>query len=112
MATTTSLIKSFDGDGPARIRTPLPAAWQGRPIRSDLPLRDVLPYTEAQDIYVSPWAYDLDPAELTRREREILAAAGAATLDQLNQMAEFGHYLGWRVGIRSDGTWIFFVAGD
>jgi hypothetical protein len=40
------------------------------------------------------------------------AAAGAATLDQLNQMAEFGHYLGWRVGIRSDGTWIFFVAGD
>jgi hypothetical protein len=71
-----------------------------------------LPYTEAQDIYVWPWAYDLDPAELTRREREMLAAAGAATLDQLNQMAEFGHYLGWRVGIRADGTWIFFVAGD
>jgi hypothetical protein len=71
-----------------------------------------LPHTKAQDIYVWPWAYDLDPAELTRREREILAAAGAATVDQLNQMAEFGHYLGWRVGIRSDGTWIFFVAGD
>jgi hypothetical protein len=71
-----------------------------------------LPYTEAQDIYVWPWAYDLDPAELTRREREMLAAAGAATLDQLNQMAEFGHYLGWRVGIRPDGTWIFYVAGD
>jgi hypothetical protein len=71
-----------------------------------------LPYATPQDAYVWPWAHQRDPAELTRREREILAAAGAATLDQLNQMAEFGHYLGWRVGIRSDGTWIFFVAGD
>lgn len=83
----------------------------GRPFETLAALLQ-LPYTKAQDIYVWPWAYDLDPAELTRRERETLAAAGAATLDQLDQMAEFGHYLGWRVGIRSDGTWIFFVAGD
>jgi hypothetical protein len=45
-------------------------------------------------------------------EQERLVDAGAASADEFEQMAEFGHYLGWRVGIRSDGTWAFFVAGD
>jgi len=26
--------------------------------------------------------------------------------------APAGDYLGWRVGIRKDGKWLFFVAGD
>jgi hypothetical protein len=71
-----------------------------------------LPYTKIEDEYIWPFAYDRDPATLTRREKETLAAAGVATLAQIEQMAEFGHYLGWRAGIRSDGTWIFYVAGD
>jgi hypothetical protein len=71
-----------------------------------------LRHTRAGDIYVWPWAYDRDPAKLTERQKDALAGAGAATRDQLDQMAEFGHYLGWRVGIRRDGTWMFFVAGD
>jgi hypothetical protein len=71
-----------------------------------------LPHTRAQDVYVWPWAYDEDPAALTEAEKDALAGAGAATVEQLDQMAEFGHYLGWRIGIRRDGTWLFFVAGD
>jgi hypothetical protein len=71
-----------------------------------------LRHTNAGDIYVWPWAYDKDPANLTDAQKQALAGAGAATVDQLDQMAEFGHYLGWRLGIRKDGTWMFFVAGD
>jgi hypothetical protein len=71
-----------------------------------------LPHTRAGDIYVWPSAYDKDPAKLTDEEKEALVGAGAATRAQLDQMAEFGHYLGWRLGIRRDGTWMFFVAGD
>ena len=71
-----------------------------------------LRHTNAGDIYVWPWAYDKDPANLTDAQKQALAGAGAATVDQLDQMAELGHYLGWRVGIREDGTWMFFVAGD
>jgi hypothetical protein len=72
----------------------------------------LLTHTKAGGIYVWPWAYDKDPADLTDAEKDALAGAGAATRKQLDQMAELGHYLGWRVGIRKDGTWMFFVAGD
>jgi hypothetical protein len=72
----------------------------------------LLEYTRAGDIYVWPWAYDKDPANLTDAQKQALAGAGAATVDQLDQMAELGHYLGWRLGVREDGTWMFFVAGD
>lgn len=71
-----------------------------------------LAHTRAGDIYVWPWAYDEDPADLTSEEKDALAGAGAATRGQLDEMAAFGHYLGWRLGIRRDGTWVFFVAGD
>jgi hypothetical protein len=71
-----------------------------------------LRHTRAQDIYVWPWAYDKDPSTLTDAEKDALAGAGAATRGQLDQMADLGHYLGWRLGIRRDGTWMFFVAGD
>jgi hypothetical protein len=71
-----------------------------------------LRHTRVGDIYVWPWAFDKNPANLTDAQKEQLAGAGAATVEQLDQMAEFGHYLGWRLGIRRDGTWIYFVAGD
>jgi hypothetical protein len=76
-----------------------------------------LPYTLVEDAvvedeYVWPFAYDRLPEDLTAEERADLVAAGAITQDQLDQMMSLGHYLGWRAGIRSDGTWIFFVAGD
>jgi hypothetical protein len=69
-----------------------------------------MPPTVVDHTYIWPFAYDRDPAGLTADEREMLSAA--ATEAEIDQWAEFGHYLGWRAGIESDGTWIFFVAGD
>jgi hypothetical protein len=82
---------------------------------SEDPLRKLaaileMPYTRAGDIYIWPFAYDRDPASLTAEEREMLSTVVSEA--ELDQMAEFGHYLGWRAGIREDGTWVFFVAGD
>jgi hypothetical protein len=35
------------------------------------------------------------------------------TDEEIQSMKEtFGGYLGWRVGIREDGTWLYFVSGD
>lgn len=34
------------------------------------------------------------------------------TEEELDQIAEFGSYAGWRIGIDENGNWLFFVAGD
>lgn len=69
-----------------------------------------MPDTKVDDIYVWPFAYDRDPKTLTEAERALLSeVAGEA---EIRQWTEFGHYLGWRAGIKEDGTWVFFVAGD
>ena len=44
---------------------------------------------------------------------EDLADAGLYTTEQIEAFRESGTgYLGWRLGIADDGTWMFFVAGD
>jgi hypothetical protein len=91
--------------------------WKDLEAAGETPLETMaallaLKHTRAGDIYVWPWPYDKDPASLTDAEKEALAGAGAATVEQLDQMGELGQYLGWRIGIRRDGTWMFFVAGD
>ena len=91
--------------------------WQDLEAAGETPLDTMaallaLRHTRAGDIYVWPWAYDRDPAKLTNAQKDALAGVGAATREQLDQMGELGHYLGWRLGIRRDGTWVFFVAGD
>jgi hypothetical protein len=69
-----------------------------------------LPYTKVGDRYVWPFAYDRDPASFTDDELEMLSRV--ASPEEMHQWKEFGSYFGWRAGIRSDGSWIFFVAGD
>jgi hypothetical protein len=69
-----------------------------------------VPHTKVGNHYVWPFAYDRDPASLTDEELDTLARI--ASPQEIAQWQEFGHYLGWRAGIRQDGTWIFFVAGD
>ena len=68
-----------------------------------------MPYTLSRGLYVWPFAYDVvSTADLTAYERELLAPLG-----QLESVfVEGTGYLGWRAGIRPDGTWVFFVAGD
>ena len=64
-----------------------------------------LPYTLSTGIYVWPFAYDKTEDELTSYERALLRPLGSAG-------AFSDGYLGWRAGIRPDGRWVFFVAGD
>ena len=68
-----------------------------------------LPYTLSRGLYVWPFAYDLAGRdELTAHERQLLAPLGGAA----ELFAPGTGYLGWRAGIRPDGSWAFFVAGD
>ena len=62
-----------------------------------------LPYTLNHGLYIWPFAYDKRKSDLTAYERRLLGPLkGYAGQD----------YYGWRAGIRPDGTWLFFIAGD
>jgi hypothetical protein len=68
-----------------------------------------MPYTLTRGVYVWPWAYTVaSAADLSEHERELLAPLGPPS----RLFAPGTGYLGWRVGIAPDGTWVFFVAGD
>jgi hypothetical protein len=90
-----------------------PAAyWRQAEQRGEQPLEALaavlkLPYTLSRGIYVWPFAYNKSPDELTRYEENLLRRipGGAPTPGPQG-------YLGWRAGIRPDGSWIYFVAGD
>jgi hypothetical protein len=64
-----------------------------------------LPYVLSQGLFVWPFAYDKEPGEMTEYERSLLG-------DLLPEGESEVGYLGWRAGIRPDGRWIFFIAGD
>jgi hypothetical protein len=44
---------------------------------------------------------------MSEYERDLLRKAGLTATE-----ADGVGYLGWRAGIRPDGRWVFFVAGD
>jgi hypothetical protein len=96
---------SFGGDvegGPA-------AYWRQLEASGEKPLEALaqilgMPYTLATGIYVWPFAYDKTPDTITDYERELL--------EPLETTFAGEGYLGWRAGIRPDGRWGFFVAGD
>ena len=43
---------------------------------------------------------------------QVLLDAGLLTEQEVADMKEFGGYIGYRVGIADDGTWLFGIAGD
>jgi hypothetical protein len=51
-----------------------------------------------------------DPAEWDEQDIGALTAIHAE--EDVRAFQDAGLYLGWRIGIDRDGTWIFFVAGD
>jgi hypothetical protein len=64
-----------------------------------------LPYVLSQGIFVWPFAYDKEPGEMSEYELSLLG-------DLFPEGATEVGYLGWRAGIRPDGRWVFFIAGD
>jgi hypothetical protein len=85
-----------------------------RQVASDTPDRPLetlaailkLPYTLYRGIYTWPFAFDKTPEELTDYERGLLEPLGRAGVFVGES------YFGWRAGIRPDGRWISFIAGD
>ena len=81
------------------------------PILGDyLPVILSAPFARRGDIYVWPSAYAKKPPEWTAEDRRWLR--NFYTEKEIRGFERAGDYLGWRVGIRQDGTWLFFVSGD
>jgi hypothetical protein len=78
---------------------------------------DILPrvlhsrFARADDVYMWPSAAAKDPASWTGDDVEAMRELGH-TDREIRRFEEFGGYSGWRAGIRADGTWLFFIAGD
>jgi hypothetical protein len=83
------------------------AARQGRQPLEALAAVLKLPYTLSRGLYVWPFAYDKTQDEITQYEATLLEKIppGNVTVGPEG-------YLGWRAGIRPDGSWIYFVSGD
>jgi hypothetical protein len=81
------------------------------PILGDhLPVVFGAPFAKRGDVYVWPSAYGKSPSTWTAEDRRGLTKL--YTEQEIRAFERAGDYLGWRAGIRGDGKWLFFVAGD
>jgi len=64
---------------------------------------------EGDLVYAWPSAYSDKP---TDKEWKELVASGAYTQQQVDGFRKDSVYYGYRVGIKPDGSWSYFVAGD
>ena len=81
------------------------------PILGDfLPLVLSWPAAQDGDTYVWPAAHRKPPAEWT--EADLAPLRQLYTEEDIDAFVQAGGYLGYRAGIREDGTWLFFVSGD
>lgn len=84
---------------------------EGTPIVSKvLPTVLSMRAAKVDDMYVWPAANAKDPASWT--EDDLADLRLLYSDDDIQSFKELGSYLGYRVGVRQDGTWLFFVAGD
>lgn len=68
---------------------------------------------DGPDIYVWPAAFAYDRWEdIPREYLTELMDLGVYTEGELDEIAKFGSYAGWRIGIDAEGNWLYFVAGD
>ena len=71
----------------------------------------VIETEDGPDIYVWPAAFVYERWEdIPSGHREELLAI--YTEEELDQIARFGTYAGWRTGIDEKGNWLYFIAGD
>jgi hypothetical protein len=90
--------------------------WQRLEANEVPVLGDILPgvlhtrFARRGDIYVWPSAAAKAPRDWTAAD--IAALRRLATDAEIRGYRRAGGYLGWRVGIRREGSWRYFVAGD
>jgi hypothetical protein len=81
------------------------------PILGDfLPVILSMRFARIDDMYVWPAAHAKAPVDWT--EEDLADIRMLYPEEDIQSFEQAGGYLGYRVGIREDGTWIFFVAGD
>lgn len=81
------------------------------PILGDyLPTVLAMPWAKQGPLFVWPSAHAKEPAQWTEEDRKALEQL--YTKEEIRRFEQAGSYLGWRAGIRKNGTWLFFVAGD
>lgn len=68
-------------------------------------------FGKTEDIFMWPSAAAKEPSEWTEADLEGMRKAGS-TEEEIRSFEQYGGYTGWRAGIRADGTWLFFIAGD
>jgi hypothetical protein len=95
-----------------------PLGYWRRQEKAEIPLLgDILPgvlhtrFGRNEEIYVWPSAAAKEAPDWTRADVESMREAGYSDED-IESFEEFGGYTGWRAGIRADGTWLYFIAGD
>jgi hypothetical protein len=90
--------------------------WKRLESEAHIPIGDILPLVLGSEpgfdrgVFVWPEQATEDPA--TWDEDDIEELSQIHVQEDIRQFQEVGLYLGWRVGIERDGTWVFFVAGD
>jgi hypothetical protein len=68
------------------------------------------PVGRRRNIFVWPAAHARSPSRWTAADRRWLQKLYSAR--EIRRFERVGAYLGWRAGIRRDGKWLFFIAGD
>lgn len=104
---------SFGGGGVENLRS-----WEEQgeqPLATLLHLLDMAYATveveDGEEIYVWPAAATYESwSEITEQEMSELSRIHSE--GELDQIARYGSYSGWRTGIDQDGDWLYFVAGD
>lgn len=108
------------GQGGSRAMQISPAAyWARAERRGEDPLRKMVQIldtdfcieevSDGSSYYFWPSVMCSDATDADQRELE---RSGIYSEEELRQFEEFGAYIGYRLGIRSDGDWMSFVAGD
>lgn len=66
---------------------------------------------DGERLFVWPAAFAYDSWDEIPQEF-VTPLLAIYTQEELDQIATFGSYAGWRIGITESGEWLFFVAGD
>lgn len=92
--------------------------WREQEEVGEVPiLGDFLPgvlhsrFGKTEDIFVWPSAAAKEPSEWTEADLEGMRQA-YSTDEEIRSFEQYGGYTGLRVGIRADGTWLYFISGD
>jgi hypothetical protein len=107
-----SISTSFGGGGSENL-----SIWNDKGLDPTVTLLHLLDMGHATipgpagEIYVWPAAHAYETWEQVDQD-DLEELAMIHSEDELDSFASADGYLGWRLGISEDGTWLFFIAGD